>query len=194
MSSCVWSKDAGIMPEAAYPAGRIVSVIRFNSTGRSGDGQANVCASQYGREANIATRVTPRSCPEWVRNLGLNPDESRARSARWRLRLARSGYELQLSKVAWRCINRILTTACVTAKIRHRVDLNESVDYDPRLANAEDYAGSARPLSSARIRTCSSSRMARTASSLTVRMTEGTDKGSSGFCNRAEPHDVAQSC
>ncbi len=61
---------AGITPEAAYlQDGR--AVIRFEST-EDQELAGERLRGQYGRDANIATTLTPR-LPEWVRDLGLSP-------------------------------------------------------------------------------------------------------------------------
>ena len=124
---------AGITPEASYlQDGR--AVIRFEST-EDQETAGERLRGQYGREANIATTLTPK-LPEWVRDLGLSPmslgldlrggvyvllEVDMATAVQSRLTLYQQDFSDRLRE----------------ARIRNRVDLNDDL-ITIRLTNADD--------------------------------------------------------
>ncbi len=126
---------AGITPEAAYlQDGR--AVIRFEST-EDQEMAGERLRGQYGRDANIATTLTPR-LPEWVRDLGLSPMS---------LGLdLRGGVYVLLEVDMKTAIESRLTLyqqdfsdRLREAKIRNRVDLNDQL-ITIRLTSSDDLA------------------------------------------------------
>jgi preprotein translocase subunit SecD len=124
---------AGVTPEAAYMQdGRVV--IRFNTT-EDQEVAGERLRSQYAREANVATTVTPK-LPEWVRKLGLSPMS---------LGLdLRGGVYVLLEVDMDTAIDSRMTLyqqdfddRLRAARIRHRVDLNEQ-RITVRVTGAED--------------------------------------------------------
>ncbi len=126
---------AGITPEAAYlQDGR--AVIRFEST-EDQEMAGERLRGQYGRDANIATTLTPR-LPEWARDLGLSPMS---------LGLdLRGGVYVLLEVDMKTAIESRLTLyqqdfsdRLREAKIRNRVDLNDQL-ITIRLTSSDDLA------------------------------------------------------
>ncbi|MGI9235322.1 MAG: protein translocase subunit SecD [Woeseiaceae bacterium] len=127
---------AGIAPEASYMQdGR--AVIRFQST-EDQELAGERLRGQYGREANIATTLTPR-LPQWVRDLGLSPMSLG-------LDLRGGVYVLLEVDMATAIESRLtsyqqdFTDRLREAKIRNRVDLNEQL-ITVRLSSADDLLG-----------------------------------------------------
>ncbi|MGI9238530.1 MAG: protein translocase subunit SecD [Woeseiaceae bacterium] len=124
---------AGITPEASYMQdGRVV--IRFLST-EDQELAGERLRGQYGREANIATTLTPR-LPQWVRDLGLSPMSLG-------LDLRGGVYVLLEVDMATAVESRLthyqqdFADRLREAKIRNRVDLNEQL-ITVRLSSADD--------------------------------------------------------
>ncbi len=126
-------EGAGITPEASYlHDGR--AVIRFEST-EDQETAGERLRSQYSRQANVATTLTPR-LPKWVRDLGLSPmslgldlrggvyvllEVDMNTAIESRMALYEQDFDERLRE----------------ARIRHRVDLNDRV-ITIRLTGAED--------------------------------------------------------
>jgi preprotein translocase subunit SecD len=126
-------EGAGITPEASYlHDGR--AVIRFEST-EDQETAGERLRSQYSRQANVATTLTPR-LPKWVRDLGLSPmslgldlrggvyvllEVDMNTAIESRMALYEQDFDERLRE----------------ARIRHRVDLSDRV-ITIRLTGAED--------------------------------------------------------
>ena len=126
-------EGAGITPEASYMQdGRVV--IRFDST-EDQELAGQRLREQYGREANIATTLTPK-LPKWVRDLGLSP-MSLGLDLRGGVYVLlevdmNTAVESRLALYQQDFADRLRE-----AKIRHRVNLNDQL-ITIRLSGAED--------------------------------------------------------
>ena len=126
-------EGAGIMPEASYMQdGRVV--IRFQST-EDQELAGQRLREQYGREANIATTLTPK-LPKWVRDLGLSP-MSLGLDLRGGVYVLlevdmNTAVESRLALYQQDFADRLRE-----AKIRHRVNLNDQL-ITIRVSSAED--------------------------------------------------------
>ena len=126
-------EGAGITPEASYMQdGRVV--IRFDST-EDQELAGQRLREQYGREANIATTLTPK-LPKWVRDLGLSP-MSLGLDLRGGVYVLlevdmNTAVESRLALYQQDFADRLRE-----AKIRHRVNLNDQL-ITIRVSGAED--------------------------------------------------------